>query len=143
MRKGEAVKLAMVSTCHEVQGGMEHKSFEFVVGGKISSTSTDEISQVYWTFFYLRKILKVIFAELTSLLHVNTKQMILLHIMCGMASLFIPRGSTVLNLESAHFTRRNGTSRKQLAFQLLNHRIDKANVNLRVVYGINRFMILW
>ena len=51
MRKGEAVKLAMVSTCHEVQGGMEHKSFEFVVGDKISSTSTDEISQVILDFF--------------------------------------------------------------------------------------------
>ena len=69
MRKGEVVKLAMVSTCHEVQGGMEHKSFEFVAGDKISSTSTDEISQVYWTFFYLRTLLKVIFGELTSLLN--------------------------------------------------------------------------
>lgn len=85
MRKGEVVKLAMVSTCHEVQGGMEHKSFEFVAGDKISSTSTDEISQVYWTFFYLRTLLKVIFGELTSLL--NTKHMILLRIMCGMAEL--------------------------------------------------------
>lgn len=48
MRKGEVVKLAMVSSCHEVQGGMAHKSFEFLpdmVGDKISSTSTDEISQ--------------------------------------------------------------------------------------------------
>lgn len=85
MRKGEVVKLAMVSTCHEVQGGMEHKSFEFVTGDKISSTSTDEISQVYWTFFYLRTLLKVIFGELTSLR--NTKHMILLRIMCGMAKL--------------------------------------------------------
>lgn len=85
MRKGEVVKLAMVSTCYEVQGGMEHKSFEFVADDKISSTSTDEISQVYWTFFYLRTLLKVIFWELTSLL--NTKHMILLRIMCGMAKL--------------------------------------------------------
>jgi len=45
MRKSEAV----TSSCHEVQGGMEHNSFELVpdmFGDKISSSSTDEISQV-------------------------------------------------------------------------------------------------
>ena len=49
MRKGEVVKLPLFSSCHEVQGGMEYKSFELVpdmVGDKISGTSTDEISQV-------------------------------------------------------------------------------------------------
>lgn len=62
MRKGEVVKLAMVSSCHEVQGSMAHKSFEFVpdmVGDKISSTSTDKIAQVYWTFFLFKRFLKL------------------------------------------------------------------------------------
>ena len=73
MRKGEVVKLPLFSSCHEVQGGMEHKNFDFVpdiVGDKISGTSTDEISQVYWTFFLLKVILGSLLVSLLNTKHV-------------------------------------------------------------------------
>jgi len=67
MRKSEAVK--QLTSCHEVQGDMEHKNFEFVpdtVGDKISSSSTDEIPQVYRTFFRLQTLVKVILGSLQA-----------------------------------------------------------------------------
>ena len=70
MRKSEAVKLPIVSSCHEVQGSVERKSFEFVPGmscDNISSSSTDEISQVYRTIFW-KTLVKVIFGGLVSLI---------------------------------------------------------------------------
>lgn len=70
MRKSAAVKLPIVSWCHEEKASVEHKSFEFVPGmsgDNISSSSTDEISQVYRTIF-LKTLVKVIFGSLASLL---------------------------------------------------------------------------
>ena len=57
MRKSEVIKLPMVPSCHEVQGDIEHKSFELVpdmVSDKLSSSSADEISQVYGTCFVFK-----------------------------------------------------------------------------------------
>lgn len=49
MRTSEAVKLPMVSSCHEVQGDVEHDKFEFVpglFGDKVTSLSSNEMPQV-------------------------------------------------------------------------------------------------
>lgn len=59
MRKSESPKLPMVSSCHEVQGDVEHGKFEFAPGvfdDKITSSSTDEMSQVKRTCFLLKKV---------------------------------------------------------------------------------------
>lgn len=60
MQKTEAVKLSMASSCHEVQGEMEHGKFEFVpglFGDKVTSSLNNELSQVLRTCFHLKTVL--------------------------------------------------------------------------------------
>ena len=69
MRKSEAVKQLQQTSCHEVQGDMEQKASEFVpdmVGDKISSSSTDEISQVYRTCFLSKTLVEGISGSLQA-----------------------------------------------------------------------------
>ena len=69
MRKSEAVKQLQRTSCHGVQGDVEHKGSEFVpdmVGDKISSSSTDELSEVYRTCFLSKTLVKVILGSLQA-----------------------------------------------------------------------------
>ena len=78
MKKSEAVKIIPeASSCHEVQGGVERKEFEFMSDffeRKINHSSTDEMFKVRVTLFALNTLVSASSLSLNGLLNNNMSE---------------------------------------------------------------------